>query len=283
MGLRNWLEKKNREDTVSLKPCPECESDSMVPEGLFTSRNVECTNCGYETRGKEVRKSFGEIRAAQKQAKNPDGYEDEDVSLLVQQSDGESVTEGNLRKGIDVMNDKSILDMLDEGERPHHILYGREIDVESGGDSSSLFGNNRSRNTGLTSVDPTDFSTVITDKRIFTVVPEMTGNDVKNIPYDSITGVDLDTGLVRKRLTLQTHGRTYHISATHSDRDECYAAMKYIRQQRDKANSQSEHEKSSAVQDDPLDRLGKLQDLREKGVLTEEEFEEKKRDLLDQV
>ena len=42
-------------------------------------------------------------------------------------------------------------------------------------------------------------------------------------------------------------------------------------------------DESASNDEDPLDRIEKLADLRDNGVLTDEEFEEKKSELLDEI
>lgn len=166
-----------------------------------------------------------------------------------------------------------IEDVLDDGENVHYLTRGSTVDVQEGGDSSSLFGDDRSRKSGTRGWVRAAF----TDSRIVVKVPQMLGTDERSIPYQNITSVDLDTGLVKKRVTLQTMGATYSIEADEPGKDEVREATGFVRQKLGELNN------GGGTEDSPLDKLEQLRDLHEDGVLSDEEFEEKKQDLLDQV
>ena len=83
-------------------------------------------------------------------------------------------------------------DLLNENERVQFMTAGSTIDVEGAGSGQSLFGNDRSRKTGTLGYVRTAF----TDDRIITKIPQWTGSDQRNLTYDKILAVDLDTGIV---------------------------------------------------------------------------------------
>lgn len=111
---------------------------------------------------------------------------------------GEYVTEERVAK---------VESVLDDDEVVHYLTRGSTVDVEGSSAGSSLFGDNRSRKSGTRGY----VRAAITDRRVAIKVPQWLGTDERSVPYDSITSVDLDTGLVNKRLSLQTPGQTYHI------------------------------------------------------------------------
>lgn len=261
---------KIKEADFHLDDCPECGDDNLT--GGMIDSTVVCQSCGYETEFTEVNR-FTPSKASNQE------YGKEITEELVADANGQSVTDDLLRKEINRQDGNYLLDHLDDDEQPHHIIEGQTIDVEGGGDSSSLLGNDRSRK--ISFLDNRCF-TVITDNRVFVVVQQFTGNDERNIPYDSITGIDLDVMGTNKRLTLQTHGRTYHISGTLTEEGECRDALKYIRQRRNEVN-QDDNSDSNETNDDPLDKLERLKVLREDGTLSESEFNEKKSELLDRI
>jgi len=222
-------------------------------------------------------KSFNERLAHRLEEQGvSEGYDEERVKELTSAAQGSSIGEGSLLSQISPLKDKFLIDYLDENEQPHHLIKGGTIDVEGGGDSSSLFGDDRSRKIS-TLGGGTGCYTLVTDKRIYTIVQQVTGNDERNIHYDAITGVDLDTGLVNNRLTIHTKGRTYHISGFQNASKECRAAMEYIRKMKNNKGSSSTETEVSA----PLDDLKRLQELREQGTLTEDEFQTMKEDILE--
>ena len=163
--------------------------------------------------------------------------------------------------------------VLDDGEKVHYLTRGSTIDVQEGGDNSSLSGDDRSRKSGTRGFVRAAF----TDQRVVVKVPQFLGTDERSIPYQNIASVDLDTGLVMKRVTLQTTGATYHIEAKSPGKDEVRDATRFVRQKLGESNGEESAEGGA------LDKIEQLRDLHDDGVISDEEFEEKKQDLLDQV
>jgi len=161
--------------------------------------------------------------------------------------------------------------VLKDGENVHYLTRGSTVDVQKGGDSSSLFGDNRSRKTGTRGYVRAAF----TDTRVVVKIPQLLGSDERSVPYENILSVDLDTGLVKKRITLQTAGPTYNIEADEPEKDEIREAVNFARE-RMGGNS-------TTTEDDALDKLEKLRKLHEDGVLSDAEFEEKRRSLVDDI
>ncbi len=170
-----------------------------------------------------------------------------------------------------------VKDILDDGENIYYLGRGGTIDVEGSSAGSSLFGDDRSRKSGTKGY----VRTVIADDRIVVKIPQLTGNDERSVPYRNITSVDLDTGLVNKRLSLQTPGQTYHIQITEPGKDEVREMMKFIRGKMEEASKPDTAVVES--EPDPVDQIDKLRELNEKGALSDAEFEEKKQDLLDKI
>ena len=194
---------------------------------------------------------------------------DEDEILpVIEQARGESVKPNNLLNTLDA--NTVPIDLLDEGEQPHYFLKGSSVDVEGdGAGGESITGWDRDRRIG-------GAFTVLTEQRVLVIANHLRGYDEHTIPYDSITAVNLNSGIASKRLTLQTRGATYHLSVTSSDDDEVQDAVKWLRGKR-------RHGDESNSTDDSLDRLEKLKSLYDDGVLNEKEYEEKKAELLDDI
>jgi|GEM_PF-6878526 len=253
--------------SIHLKPCPKCGEDEL--KGGFRKEAVTCEACGHETTFSNIRKHS---------TVGGHNYNGGYIEGLIQSAEGETVTEDVLRTiG---SSDRCVMDYLDDNEQPHHIIQGKTIDVEGGGDNSSILGNDRSRKM---SFGRNRCLTVITDQRVFVVVQQGTGSDERHIPYDSITGMDLDIGAGGKtsRLTLQTHGRTYHMSGSLSDESYCRDAIEYVRHRRNERNGKDTA--GSEKQNEALDKLERLKKLRDEGALTESEFNSKKSELLDKI
>lgn len=173
---------------------------------------------------------------------------------------------------------KKVVDILDNDEIVHYLTRGSTVDVEGSGAGGSLFGDDRSRKSGTKGY----VRAVITDRRVAVKVPQFLGNDERSVPYSNITSVDLDTGLVNKRLTLQTPGQTYHIEAQEPGKDELRDITRFIRDKISEEN-QPDVVQADNSEADPLDQLSKLKDLHDQGVVSDQEFEDKKSNLMDKI
>lgn len=171
---------------------------------------------------------------------------------------------------------KKVEDVLDEDENVHYITSGSTVDVEGSQAGVSLFGDDRSRKSGTKGWVRAAF----TQKRVVIKIPQWLGSDERTIPYHNITSVDLDTGLVNKRITLQTPGQTYHVEAQNPDKTECRNIVKFVR---DKIRESQKQNSNDSSKKSPLDRLEKLKDLHDQGALSDEEFEEKKQELMSEI
>lgn len=193
------------------------------------------------------------------------------TDALAADPQGGYVTKGRYNK---------IKDMLEGDEKVHFLTRGSTVDVEGSSAGRSLFGDDRSRKSGTRGW----VRAIITNKRVAIKIPQVLGNDERSIPYSSITSVDLDTGLVNKRLTLQTPGQTYHIEVHDPGKEEVRQAIRFIRMKVEEANQSTIiQQESKNTESDPLERIEKLKKLNDSGVVSDEEFEEKKQELLDKV
>lgn len=171
---------------------------------------------------------------------------------------------------------EKVRDLLDGDEKVHYMWRGGTIDVEGSSAGDSIFGNDRDRKSSFKGI-----FTAVTSKRIVIAIPQFLGDDERHIPYHSATSVDLDTGLVNRRVSIQTKGQTYHIQAQGPSKDELREAMRFIREKIEEANRpQQVHTESEP---DPTEQLQNLKELHDDGVLTDEEFEQKKQSILDKI
>lgn len=164
--------------------------------------------------------------------------------------------------------------VTEDDERIMFMTAGSTVDVEGAGSGTSLFGNNRSRKSGTRGYVRAAF----TEERVAIKIPQLTGSDERSVPYHNIVSVDLDTGLIKKRVTLQTAGPTYHIEVDKPGKDECRQLIRYVR---DKVSEAQQSENGSGT--DPTEQLQRIKELHDDGVLTDEEFEEKRQKLLDKI
>lgn len=98
----------------------------------------------------------------------------------------------------------------------------------------------------------------------------------KHIRYDKITSVDFDSGKFMSLPAVQVYLTSVEYSFRSND-NRLESFYNIIREKIDIAHAKLEHQGSSYS---PLDELKKLAELKEMGVVTEEEFELKKNELL---
>lgn len=192
---------------------------------------------------------------------------DDDLSGNMDASpQGDHVTEKRVKK---------MGDVIDDDEPVHYMTAGSTIDVAGDESGTSLFGNDRGRKSGTKGYVRTAF----TDTRAAIKIPQLTGTDERSVPYQNITSIDLDTGLLKKRLSLKTNSQAYHIEIDKPGKDECREIVKFLR---DKVE-ESQQTTVSSSEPDPTEQLQRLKELHDDGVLSDEEFEEKKEELLDKI
>lgn len=247
--------------------CPNCGTR------LSESQNF-CRQCGNEVShitdnsgGNNSRRR--QDRAGQNAGGRGSSARGSAPSRHVADQRGEYVTAERVRK---------VEDILDSEERVHYLTRGSTIDVEGSSSGTSLWGDDRSRKTGTRGY----VRAAITGKRVVVKIPQWLGSDERSVPYQNITSVDLDTGLVNKRLTLQTPGQTYHIEAHEPGKEEVRNAARFVRTKITESQDETVVVEESS-EPDPTEQLKNLKELHEQGVLSDAEFEEKKSELLDKL
>lgn len=232
------------------------------------------------------------------------------VLAMVDAADHDSVT-AELLAGGDrysqlYLYDDPVVSYLESHEQPHYTFFSEMKGV----------GIDTKRNT--VTPDSSGLAVItITDRRLFIIVGKEVGDEFFEVAYGDITGVEYSHGLMKHRLVVRTDDTTYHcwIDSSYSE-SALVAATDALRTYRDQATSQARSPGSSSpipsdggadsnssetadtsasngteqsvshdagADDDPLEMLERLSELNDAGVISDEEFEEKKRDLLDQI
>jgi hypothetical protein len=186
--------------------------------------------------------------------------DDDDVVLenadLDCEPQGPSVTKSAVAK---------IDEHLSPGEKVHYLSTGSRFSI-NGEDKQTI-----------------KLRLVLTDRQILLKRKHnLIGNEQQTFNYEDISSVNLRKGMVFKKIAIETQSATYGVGVTDShDSDELQAMVEFIRE---KSRSSRETQGGSAAgETDPLDRIDQLKQLNEKGAISDEEFEEKKDDLLDQI
>lgn len=170
-------------------------------------------------------------------------------------------------------------DYLDDGEIPQHILRGKTLEIEYGGEDDDKWGKSV-------------FTAATNDRVLIVISQRISGNDTRSIQYESIDGVNFEKALVNKELQIRAGGATYKIHVL--DQSETKSTMEYIREQMrtsqqpnqiqsSNQTKQADQTNKSESEPDPTEQLKNLKELHDEGVVSDEEFESKKQDLMDKI
>lgn len=119
-----------------------------------------------------------------------------------------------------------------------------------------------------------------TDNRLTAYVNETIGSSNLSIGYDKIDTVEIEHGAMVTKLSVQSTSKTYTFPGFNNiDTSEIHAFADFIRDQA----SEPETDKVPESNVDPTEQLKNIKELHDQGVLTDEEFEEKKQSLLDKL
>jgi Bacterial PH domain/Short C-terminal domain len=115
-----------------------------------------------------------------------------------------------------------------------------------------------------------------TNQRLLGYTKKLGGHDVVELPYHLISAVNSKKGFGYGKITLASSGGDAEMSSI--DKDDVDPLVTAIREQMAAAGPGARAE--SRTEPDVTDQLKKLGELRDLGVLTPEEFEAKKSELL---
>lgn len=162
---------------------------------------------------------------------------------------------------------------LDPGEQIHYIFTGQK-GLEVDGKITQKNGATR---------------TAITDRRILIKAKTgMVGTEYQSIRYEKITGVNLKRGMLMTSLIINSSSTRYKVRLAEASGSEAEAAVgkeavQFIRQQIDESQTTSGTKTDTGDSEDPLKKLEELGELRDKGIISEGEFEDKKEELMDRI
>lgn len=119
----------------------------------------------------------------------------------------------------------------------------------------------------------------VTNKRIVIRDPSLLGvrENVVSVSYDKITSIELERGVFSSKIIIRAPGFADEMEAISKKAAE--QIVPYVKNSMDKTKIESQKE-SLEVKESIADELLKLANLKEKGVLSDEEFLKMKKDLL---
>lgn len=204
--------------------CPQC--------GNATSEEQRyCPDCGENLR----EDTQGGQQAIQKQnpiqedAKAKPGIEH---SKLDEDEQGDYVTKERLEK---------IEDILYEDEYVHYLIKATALKEGFQGEFDTI--------SGLRGWE----RVAITNERIVIKIPKFTGNDKRVLPYEEVTGVEVESGLGSSKLILHTDTKTYRIAGNEPSIAEFRAIEDFIK--RKVRNKEHIIQKSPQRVTDPSSRI----------------------------
>jgi hypothetical protein len=119
----------------------------------------------------------------------------------------------------------------------------------------------------------------VTNKRIVIRDPSLLGvrENIVSVSYDKITSIELERGVFSSKIIIRAPGFADEMEAISKKAAE--QIVQYVKNSMDKIKIESQKE-SLVLKESIADELLKLADLKEKGVLSDEEFLKMKKDLL---
>ena len=158
-----------------------------------------------------------------------------------------------------------------DSETIEYVISGSRVESESHTGTESL--------TSTWNINNEKTKTVVTDERVLIVVPQRMSTEKRTITYDEITGVDIKTGRIQTKINIRTHSIVWDIWI--DERKKAEEALEYIREKKQEAKQQPTQSDDS--QEDPTEQLKKIKELHDEGILSDEEFEEKKEELIARI
>lgn len=187
-----------------------------------------------------------------------------ELENLVANAQNSTVTAGRLLGKSEYFS--NAIPRLEDGEQPHFLFpltkgvaAKASLIIESGGNREKQIGS------------MIGGSVILSDRYVRVVSPKGDWT----IPYESITTVD---AFGDPAISIQTASRIYYIRIAgryFKEADSVWEGIEFIR------HHHQTGAESESTKDTSLERLAKLNELRNEGALTDEEFEQQKQALLD--
>lgn len=129
---------------------------------------------------------------------------------------------------------------------------------------------------------------IATDRRLVFFAKKLFGFDLEVFPYGKISSIEMSKGFMGHKITVFASGNTAAMKWIQNGEVDKFVS--YIKErissqgQPTTATPHAHHQHQQQQQPaDPVDQIRKLAGLKEQGILTEEEFENKKREILDSM
>lgn len=122
-------------------------------------------------------------------------------------------------------------------------------------------------------------SLIATDRRVVFYAKKLGGYELESFPYNNISSFEQGKNMMGHNITFFASGNKVHMKWIKTDKT-LAQFTETVKKAMGSARTPAAAAPSSAAQPDVMDQLRKLGELRDAGVLTTEEFDAKKADLL---
>ena len=188
-------------------------------------------------------------------------FDNQDNNIYLENADLDCEPQSEI---VDKSSVQPVDDYLDPGEKVHYLFTGNK-GLEINGEKEMDRGPTR---------------TVITDRRIFIKAKTgIIGTEYQSIRFDTISGVSLKRGMVMASLIIISSTVKYKVRLMEASGPQAEIGNKAVEFIRKKI----ENTEGVKTSDDPLDKLERLEELKNSGTISEEEFMNKKSELMDQI
>jgi hypothetical protein len=120
----------------------------------------------------------------------------------------------------------------------------------------------------------------VTNKRIIIRDPSLLGarENVVSVSYDKITSIELEKGVFSSKIVVRAPGFAEDMESIPKKMAE--EIVEYVKKSMEKLKIEAQKKQSLEIKESIADELLKLANLKEKGVLSNEEFLKMKQDLI---
>ncbi|HOV79342.1 MAG TPA: PH domain-containing protein [Bacillota bacterium] len=121
---------------------------------------------------------------------------------------------------------------------------------------------------------------VATNKRLIFIDKGIFSLKVEDFPYDKISSIQYSTGMLSGEIDIFTSGNKAEIKSIVKDQVRPFCEYVRARITKTAPHASMPQAQSTTSQDNTIDQLERLAKLKQQGILTEEEFQEQKRKIL---
>jgi hypothetical protein len=100
-------------------------------------------------------------------------------------------------------------------------------------------------------------------------------NISRSIPVKNISSIDLDKGIFLSKIVFHTSNDKIVLNCNFEDAKKLKLIVEKIRDENQESSTQNI--------EDPIEKIKKLKQLKDEGIITDQEFEEKKKILMDRI